>query len=166
MGGQFTEKSHYLLGCDRAFTSWALLEELYFRRFVDPLLFVACANQNGPHQREVAIDRRFARRFEFLGFDGIDHIEGDLIKHQCSQEWIQPAKLPHIFLVRDLLRRFGEPSDHRFLPCATRLDAEPLLLPQRRFQLVVALLGLRFVFSPSAVLYSSSAVANLDRPMR
>ena len=117
-------------------------------------------------RRQVAVDRRLARRLELLGLDAVDHIERNLVEHQSPQERIEPAKLLDVFLVRGLLRRFGKPANYRFLPCATRLDAEPLLLPQRCFQLVVVLLGLRFVFSPSAALYCSSAVADLDPPMR
>src|SRR3989442_741396 len=112
------------------------------------------------------VDGRLTRRLELLGLDAVDHVESNLIEHQRPQERIEPAKHADVFLVRGLIRRFYKPTNYRFLPCATRLDAEPLLLPQRRFQPVVVLLGVSFVFSPSAVLYCSSAVADLDPPMR
>ena len=110
--------------------------------------------------------RRLAAVFSFSALTRVDDIERNFVKHQVSQERIQPAKLLDVFLVRGLLRGFCKPANDRFLPCATRLDAEPLLLPQRYFQLVVVFLGLSFVFSPSAALYCSSAVADLDPPMR
>jgi len=71
------------------------------------------------------------------------------------EERIKPSKLLDVSVVRGLLGSLREPTYNRFLPCAAGFDAQPLLLPQRRFQPVVILLGFRSVLSPQycAVLF-------------
>ena len=150
--GQFLAEALELQWAERTNAAFGFPEQVELWHPVDPFPFAIGTAKDGTDQREVAVRGSCRRDLLALELDAIDQRSVDLVEVLASQVGIEPAKLCLVGFVRGLVLRFQEPAHDRLLPGVPRLHAEPVLLPSCGGELVVDLLRLPLVGSPSALL--------------
>ena len=108
--------------------------------------------QNGANQCKVAVRRPSRGDLFPVELYAINQRSVDFFEEFPSQVRIEPAKLCLVIVVRGLVLRFQEPAQYRFFPSVPGLYAESVLLPSGGGELVMDLLRLPLVGSPSALL--------------
>ena len=113
------------------------------------------------------VDRGVATAFRQLRFDDpLEHRAVDRIERPTAKVLIEPTKLRLIACVRGLVLLLLQPPYGCLVPTSARPVAQLLLPPGLRIQLIVELLRLGFVGSPSSSAYSLPVWCNeVDPPL-
>src|SRR5690606_41102424 len=96
----------------------------------------------------------------------VHHISGDFGQVHAFEPRLPPTNVQLVIADRLLLHLLAQVPKYRFIPRATRLYAESLLLPQFSPSFVVVFLSVPLVGSPSAFRHAMTADREFDPPIR